>query len=273
MVKCAGVASYRSLAYDVGIRPARMTSLEWLARKHRIPVLPVQGRLGDDLLPPLRSFQPDLICVASFNQLIGESILSIPRCGTINMHPSLLPYYPGPNPWFRMIMNNETQWGVTIHFVDKDEDTGDIIYQSRIEYSETDDGKTLYDKVVDTGASLMVRAAHDILCGQVVRKPQPKVEDRLRGGRPSFDDLIIQLKPTAGETYCFLNRLLFFLLPVVEVQGSHYRVEKILRYHPKSGNMHGVMDATPLLRSNKLRFCFDDGIIELRVSRVSRDVH
>lgn len=79
----------------------------------------------------VKSLSPDLIVVYSMSQLLKENIYSIPRFGTINLHPSYLPEYRGPNPIFWMYYNMEKQGGVTVHYIDQGEDTGNIILQKR----------------------------------------------------------------------------------------------------------------------------------------------
>ena len=56
----------------------------------------------------------DLACVCSLHQIIKPEIFNIPKDGMINLHPSYLPYYQGPNPLFWMIKNNEDNFGATI---------------------------------------------------------------------------------------------------------------------------------------------------------------
>jgi methionyl-tRNA formyltransferase len=72
---------------------------------------------------------PDIIIVYSMSQLLKKNIFTIPRYGTINLHPSLLPKYRGANPWFWHYYFMEKKGGVTVHYIDNGEDTGDIIYQ------------------------------------------------------------------------------------------------------------------------------------------------
>ncbi len=81
----------------------------------------------------LNVLKVDVVVIYSMSQLLPMEILEIPRLGVLNLHPSLLPAYRGPNPWFWMYLNGENQGGVTLHYVDEGEDTGDIIYQRTYE--------------------------------------------------------------------------------------------------------------------------------------------
>ena len=79
--------------------------------------------------------KPDLIFVYSMSHLLKEEIFNIPTMGTINLHPSYLPELRGPNPIFWYYYNKNLNPGVTVHFIDKGEDTGDIICQERCKIS------------------------------------------------------------------------------------------------------------------------------------------
>ncbi len=111
------------------LRPEKNLSL--FARIKKIPYLLLHDGSQDLLDVFVRDLEPDLIIVYSMSQLLPESVFKMPRLGTVNLHPSLLPSYRGADPWFWVYHGMEPENGVTLHFVDKNEDTGDIIYQSK----------------------------------------------------------------------------------------------------------------------------------------------
>ena len=81
----------------------------------------------------IKKLSPDIIIVSSFNQIIPKPIISIPKLGVINIHPSLLPKYRGATPTVWALMNGEKETGVTIHFIEDERiDNGNIITQSRL---------------------------------------------------------------------------------------------------------------------------------------------
>ena len=81
----------------------------------------------------LNLLSPDLIVIAHFEKLIQREIINIPNFGCINVHPSLLPYYRGMSPQHWPIINGEHETGVSVHFVDENADTGDIILQKKVQ--------------------------------------------------------------------------------------------------------------------------------------------
>lgn len=242
-----------------------------LTDRHGIPVLPVYGRVGAGLVEELRRYRPDLICIASFNQLLPKTVLAMPTRGAINLHPSLLPYYPGPNPIVAMIMHDEERWGVTVHFVDEREDTGPIVYQRVIEFLPDDSGRQLADKMVAVGAELLAKAARDVLLGQVSPRPQPAVADRRRGPRLRFEDLLIDVKDSAKSTYQFLNRLLFFAKPYVAIGQSVYQVTQIADYSPRKTTADkAIAGYTRGFLQKRAKYVFPDGELELLVRQTEK---
>ena len=107
----------------------RRNSLKSLAvsinAKHYI----FDGQDSEPLIAWLKSLFPDIGCTASFHRLLKPEVLNLFPKGIINCHPSLLPKYRGPNPLFWHYYNMDKKGGVTIHDVEKGEDTGDILRQ------------------------------------------------------------------------------------------------------------------------------------------------
>lgn len=80
----------------------------------------------------LKNFEPDLFVTASYGQLIKQNILDIPKFGTLNVHPSLLPKYRGATPIQTAVMNGDEITGVTLMKTDIGMDSGDIYLQKEI---------------------------------------------------------------------------------------------------------------------------------------------
>ena len=104
-------------------------SLSSFAKKRDIPYFYMKNGSDAALEEWVRMQNSDIIVVHSMSQLLRENIFSIPKYKTINLHTSLLPNYRGPNPLFWIYLNMEKESGATLHYIDKGEDTGDIIYQ------------------------------------------------------------------------------------------------------------------------------------------------
>lgn len=137
----------------------------------------------------LRERTPDLIVVYLMSHLLKRNIFETPKYGTLNLHPSLLPNYKGPNPWFWMYYNMDKIGGVTVHYIDDGEDTGDIIYQKiykiplGIKLSEFQDFA-----IKRIGLQLLIKAINNILNGTVKRTPQPKTSRTMRARNIKSDE-------------------------------------------------------------------------------------
>ena len=137
----------------------------------------------------VRSKSPDLIVVYSMSHLLKENIISIPKYGVINMHPSLLPIYRGPNPLFWMYYNMEKKGGITIHYIDKGEDTGEIIFQESYDIPLGSNGPDLIHKVIITiGIPLLLDAIASIEKGNAPRIFQPAKSPTLRASNISPEE-------------------------------------------------------------------------------------
>ena len=93
---------------------------------------------------------PDIILVGSWGEKFTKETYSLPKIATINAHPSLLPKYRGPNPYYWVIKNQEAMSGVTFHLMDEKFDTGAILAQEEVKIYPSDTGKTLKDRTVLT---------------------------------------------------------------------------------------------------------------------------
>lgn len=120
----------------------------------------------------LNKVQPDILCVASLSMLLPNEVLAIPRHGAINLHPSKLPKYPGPFPWFWQYYDCELEIGVTVHALDANEDTGPILKQDSIKIEIGTDIFKAMNLVAPVGARLIADALDEIEAGSATYTPQ-----------------------------------------------------------------------------------------------------
>ncbi len=106
--------------------------------------------------------KPDLIITCAYGQIIPEIILNTPPLGCINIHASLLPKLRGGAPIHKAIINGHKTTGITIMYMDKTMDTGDIITQESINIENNDNVGTLHDKLSILGSSLIIKTLPSI---------------------------------------------------------------------------------------------------------------
>ena len=144
------------------------------ALKHGFPVYqPVKVR-DPEFLQVLEKLDPDIIVVAAFGQIIPKSILELPKYGCINIHASLLPKYRGAAPIQQAVIDGEKESGVTIMRMGTGLDTGDMISRIVVPIAKDETGGTLFDKLAEAGAKLLVETLPHIFDGTAVYEKQPE---------------------------------------------------------------------------------------------------
>ena len=139
------------------------------------PVIqPVSVKTGE-FTEQVKSLKPDLLIVVAFGHILSESLLALPRLGAVNVHASLLPKYRGPAPIQRAIMEGEKETGVTIMFMDKGLDTGDMLMHEIIPITTETTCASLHDQLAETGADLLSKTLHCFETNTI--KPIPQDHD------------------------------------------------------------------------------------------------
>ena len=105
----------------------------------------------------LTDLGPDVIVVASFGRIIPSEIISWPKHGSLNLHPSLLPKYRGPSPVHTAIKNGDHITGVSIIVLSKELDAGPIVEQENHAIEETDNLKTLTENLFIKGSNIILK--------------------------------------------------------------------------------------------------------------------
>ncbi len=134
-----------------------------VAQEAGIQVYQPEKLADSEELDHLLQLDTDLIVTAAFGQLLPESLLEAPRLGAINVHASLLPKYRGGAPIHQAIIDGESETGVTIMYMVKKLDAGNIISQKAIEIEDQDNVGSLHDKLSFLGAELLHDTLPDII--------------------------------------------------------------------------------------------------------------
>jgi len=128
-----------------------------------------------EFIEKVRSKNADIGIVASFNKRFPKVLLDSVKMGFVNSHPSLLPMYRGGNPYFYPIINNEKKTGVTLHFMDEEFDTGDIVFQKEVALSPYETMGTIFNRTNFMFAQVHVDMITFLEQGnELQRKPQDK---------------------------------------------------------------------------------------------------
>ncbi|MDE5823855.1 MAG: methionyl-tRNA formyltransferase, partial [Lachnospiraceae bacterium] len=126
------------------------------AVRHGIPVLQPFRIKTPEAVEELKRYEADVYVVAAFGQILSKQILEMPKFGCINIHASLLPKYRGAAPINQCIIDGEKETGVTIMQMDAGVDTGDILTQKKVIIEDKETAETLFGKLAQAGAELIV---------------------------------------------------------------------------------------------------------------------
>ncbi len=162
-------------------------------------------------------YNPDIIITCAYGQIIPEQLLKYPKYGCINVHGSLLPKLRGGAPIHHAIINGDKYTGITIMYMDKKMDSGDIISQEKIEILPEDNLDSLYEKMSYLGKKLLIKTLPTIIDGTNTRIKQKeedvtfglnitKEEEKIDFNMPSVNiyNLIRGLSTIPGA-YCLID--------------------------------------------------------------------
>lgn len=172
-----------------------------LAAQHQIPVTAVTSLRHPDILTFIAAQQPDLICVSCFNQKLPPALLDIPAYGCLNLHPSLLPQLRGPSPLFWTFQQGIQQTGITLHFMDEDLDTGDIVFQEPVTLPDGISGNEAEILLGTAGGDLLVTAVSH--APNLPKTPQTGAASYLPV--PTDEDFCLDLHWTAQHAFNFMR--------------------------------------------------------------------
>jgi methionyl-tRNA formyltransferase len=138
------------------------------AVEHNIPVFQPQRLSREpDMVERLQELKPDIIVTCAFGQILPQSVLDIPKFGTINVHGSLLPKYRGAAPIQRAIINGETKTGITTMLTDIGMDTGDMLIKDEINIPIDMTVGELHDVMSILGANTLIKTLDIVKAGKL----------------------------------------------------------------------------------------------------------
>lgn len=144
---------------------------QWAAEHLSCPILQPEKLRDPSFLEALRHVRADMFVVVAF-RMLPEAVWTIPQGGTFNLHASLLPDYRGAAPINHALMNGETLTGVSTFMIDHAIDTGNILLRKEVPIDPDDNAGTLHDKLMETGAQLVIETVAGLAAGTLSARPQ-----------------------------------------------------------------------------------------------------
>ena len=133
------------------------------AKQYRIPFKVITKNFENTLLRILEKHSIDIICLAGFMKILSKKFIRQSYNVIVNIHPSLLPKYKGLNTHQRAIKNKEKESGCTVHYVNGELDSGDIILQSKVKIAKNETKESLEAKILKKEHILYPKAINKII--------------------------------------------------------------------------------------------------------------
>lgn len=150
----------------------KYTPVKACALSHGIEVYQPEKLRDAACIEYLKEYQPDIIIVEAFGQIIPRAVLEMPRYGCVNVHASLLPKYRGASPIQWAVINGDAVTGVTTQRMDEGIDTGDVIMKEEVAIRADETSGSLFERLSEAGAKLCVRTMAAIEAGTAEYTPQ-----------------------------------------------------------------------------------------------------
>ena len=155
-------------------RELKAPPVKTLALELKIPVIQPEKLREPEAMQQLRDWNPDLIVVAAFGQLLRKDVLDLPKYGCINIHASLLPRWRGAAPINAAILAGDEETGVTIMKMDVGLDTGPMLAMKKIRIRRDDTAGSVFQTLSKLGANLLMETLPDYMDGKITPTPQPE---------------------------------------------------------------------------------------------------
>lgn len=160
-------------------------SVAELSRRHGLALYTPENPNTPDFIETIRRAGPELIFSFYYRRLLCAELLGLAPRGALNLHGSLLPRYRGRAPVNWVLVNGETETGVTLHHMVEKADAGDIVAQKRVAIDFEDTALTLYRKLTRAARALMEETYPLIVKGTAPRIPQDhRLATKFHGRRP-----------------------------------------------------------------------------------------
>ncbi|HDK26470.1 MAG TPA: methionyl-tRNA formyltransferase [Candidatus Atribacteria bacterium] len=148
------------------------TPIKKIALDRGVEIFQPENINDEEFIRRIIKFNPDIILVVAYGQILSKDILDIPRIGSINIHASLLPKYRGAAPINWAIINGEKETGITFMFMSEKVDAGDIIYQRKITILPDETYGELKERLSNLSGEVINEFLEEIKKGKIKRIPQ-----------------------------------------------------------------------------------------------------
>ncbi|AVX89274.1 bifunctional UDP-glucuronic acid oxidase/UDP-4-amino-4-deoxy-L-arabinose formyltransferase [Pseudomonas koreensis] len=203
-IGCAGIEALLNSGFDIAAvfthaddpkENAFYASVAQLCANKGIPVHAPEDANHPLWIERIAKLDPEYIFSFYYRNLLSEPLLALAKKGAFNLHGSLLPRYRGRAPANWVLVNGETETGVTLHRMVKRADAGAIVAQQRVAIERSDTGLTLHAKLRTAASDLLRDTLPNMLQGKITETPQDESKATVFGRRTPADGKLVWAKP------------------------------------------------------------------------------
>lgn len=231
--------------------------LKKMAEEKKIDVLRCEDINSQEFLELIDPYGVELFVSMSFNQIFRSRLINYPQFKTINCHAGKLPFYRGRNILNWALINDEKEFGITVHYMDEGIDTGDIILQRVFPITDEDTYMTLLDIAYQECPAILVEAIKEIIDGTAIRKKQAEIHPiGMYCGRRTAGDEKLNWNQTSRCVFNFVRAL---CIPGPVARSLIWRGEN--SYEVKINRVRMVSDAPKYIGiPGQVLYKTDDGV-------------
>ncbi|MEQ8685037.1 MAG: methionyl-tRNA formyltransferase [Imperialibacter sp.] len=213
--KKLGVSAVKAYAEEKGLNILQPTNLK-----------------SPEFIAELKALDANLQIVVAF-RMLPEVVWQMPTLGTFNLHGSLLPKYRGAAPINWAIINGEKETGLTTFFLKHEIDTGDILFQEKEPISDEDNVGTVYERLMNKGAALVLKTVEAIAEGNYKEKPQEVFEDTPMAPKIFRETCEINFEQPTEQVVNFIRGLSPYPTAWTSLMGKTVKVYKARKINQK----------------------------------------
>ena len=192
-----------------------------LIKKYNLPEVKCKSANSEEFRNYILKANIDIVMVGTWKEKLKKETFSMPKIGTVNIHPSLLPRYRGPNPYTQVILRGEKKTGVTVHLIDENLDTGAILLQKEFDILPSDTGKELRERAFVAARELASEFFRKIQREVIIPIKQNESRATYFGNVDEMLKMLDFENRTAEELYVII-RALYPWLPCYITVGNHF---------------------------------------------------
>lgn len=238
------------------------SAVKTYALEQGIPVLQPERLKDPVFIEQLRDLKADLQVVVAF-RMLPEIVWNMPPRGTVNLHASLLPQYRGAAPINHVLINGETETGVTTFLLQHEIDTGHILFAEKVSIAPDETAGELHDKLMETGATLLVKTVEALESGRVVPQPQSEIVSGNGTGLKHAPKIFkehcrIDWNKSTAEIHNLIRGLSPYPAAFTELNGKIIKIFRSEKEDPAGGanstgaiNSAGATNATETINSTE----------------------